>query len=173
MLNTKQVDEIVKLAVQAAIEHVEKERQKEQKDRHDRRLRNTKLLLRNYKNLVIHCSDIKLELTEIDDILLMEELDGDHLALESIKRSKKRTLAIVQFIQHMLEIYKLMCEKSNRPEDIRKYLIIRQMYIDEPRMSVEAIAECHSVEKRTVFRTVDRACKDLSGLLFGVDSIRF
>ncbi|CEG25997.1 hypothetical protein [Bacillus sp. B-jedd] len=172
-MNTKQMEAVVKLAVETALEHMEKDKLKKHKERRDRRLRNTKLLLRNYRNLVIHCQDIKLELSGIDDVLLMEELDGEDLALEAIKRSKQRTLAVVQFIQNMLDIYKLICERSNRPEDIRRYSVIKKMYIDEPRTTVENIAECHSVEKRTIFRDVEKACKDLSGLLFGVDSIQF
>lgn len=57
--------EIIRLAAeagaQAALEAFEKERNKAVKGRYDRRLHNTKLLLRNYRTLKAHCENAIFE----------------------------------------------------------------------------------------------------------------
>jgi hypothetical protein len=176
-LNSKLMKEVAKVsaetAVHTALEHLEKEKQRQQKSKKDRRLRNTKLLLKNYRSFVLHCEDIKLELRDIehpDDIL--EELNTNEVAVEAIKRSKERTLAMVQFIDQMLLVYRIMCEQSNRPEELRRYKIIEMMYVSEKKFTSEKISDCHSIDKRTVFRDVNKACETLSALMFGVDGIR-
>ncbi|PSJ63496.1 hypothetical protein C7J99_31520, partial [Brevibacillus brevis] len=57
-LNQRLAEEVTKLsaetAVKAAIEFLEKEKQKQQKEKRDWRLRNTKLLLKHYRSFVSH-----------------------------------------------------------------------------------------------------------------------
>ncbi len=172
-LSEKQLEVISKTAAQAALEHLEKERQKQEKEKRDRRLRNTKLLLRNYRNFKRHCESIPEELKNLDEYLELDELGKEDLAVESIKRSKKRTMAMVKFIDKMLAVYKIMCEMSDKEEDKRSYQTIYLLYISDKKLSASEIATCHNTDIRTVYRDVDRACKALSALIFGVDSIRF
>ena len=169
----KLTDKHIELITRTTIEVWEKEKETQEKKKHDRRLRNVKLLLRNYRSFVKHTSDIKLDIQNIDEQLELEYLDTDEFKLESIKRSKEKTLAMVQFINKMLAVFKVMCEQSAKPEDIRRYDVIFYMYISEQKMTAEEISAMHNVAVRTIFLDIEKACKDLSVLVFGIDGVKF
>jgi hypothetical protein len=166
------LSEIVKLASEvattAAAEYLDRERQKQQKKKHDWRLRNTKLLLRHYRDFVEHSEKIELSLQEEAEAL--EDLYADELTVESIKHSKQRTLAMVRFIQQMMEVYRIRCEKGT-DEELRQFKIVHAMYVAEEKMTADEIAKLHFVSRRTVFLDIDKACETLSVLIFGVDAI--
>lgn len=155
------------------LEFLEQEKEKEKKRKHDRRLRNVKLLLKNYRSFAIHSEEIKQDIQDLNTVLELDELDTDEFAIESIKRSKIRTLAMVKFINKMLRIYKIVCEQSSNPEDLRSYQTIYNMYISGNKKTANEIATCQNVDPRTVYRDVNRACETLSSLIFGVDSLKF
>lgn len=169
------LSEIAKIAAeigaQTAIEKMDQERKRQQKVKHDWRLRNTKLLLRNYRSFLLHSESIKLHVEKLDAEAL-EELDSDKFAIESIKRSKQKTLVMINFVQQMMWVYQIMCEKSGINEDVRRYRTVEMMYIAEDKLSAKEIAERHSVDIRTVYKDIDRACETLSTLMFGVDGAR-
>lgn len=174
-LSDQLIEQIVKKAVEAAIEQVEKEKQKDQKDKHDRRLRNTNLLLKHYRSFKLHAKDLEDELDTLDqepeDII--EQLYRDDFAVESIKRSKTRTLAMIKFIDRMVRVYKEICETKDRPEDLRRYQTIYDLYISDDKKTYEEIADCHVSNVRTAYRDRKKAVEDLSILIFGVDAIKF
>jgi hypothetical protein len=172
-LKPETVEQISKAAVQAALEYLEKEKARQKKAKKDWRRRNTKLLLRNYRGFVKHSKEAqeKFEVTRWDDSL--EELYTEEFAIESIRKSKARTLEMVRFIQRMLVAFKAMCEATGKPEDVRRYQVIDSMYISDKIMSAEEIAEFHKVEVRTVYNDVNNACEALSVLIFGVDAVHF
>jgi len=171
VLSPQMLEEIARVAVQAVLDFQEKEKQKQQKAKKDWRLRNTKLLLKHYRSFVKHSEGVKEKLSALERAEALEELYTDELAIEAIKRSKKRTLAMVQFIQKMLGVYKMMCETSGQLEDMRRYQIIHELYIAEEKRTAEELAECHKIDTRTVYRDVNEAAKTLSVLIFGVDGV--
>lgn len=162
--------EVAEIAARVAIEYVQKEQERNRKSQRDRRLRNTRLLLKNYRRFAVHASTLKIELSEIDMLEQADMLDQD-FAIESIKRSKERTLAIVKFVDQMLKVYRLLCESTGRAEDMRRYETVYQMYIAPNKMTADEIAECHSVDRSTVFRDIKAATNALTALFFGVDGV--
>ncbi|AMW98436.1 hypothetical protein [Rummeliibacillus stabekisii] len=172
-LTEKQLEIVARTAAAVAVEKYQAEQQEREKHKHDRRLRNIKLLLRNYRWFATHSADIKLDIVELDEKLELDDLDTDEFAVMSIKKSKKKTLAMVKFINKTLEIYKLMCEESGNVDDIRKYETIYHMYISEEKKTVAEISNCQFANERTVYRNAQRAYEDLAVLIFGVDGIRF
>lgn len=171
-LSPKLIEEVTRIAIQAAMDFQEKEKQKQQKAKRDWRLRNTKLLLKHYRSFVKHSEGVKEKLTAMENVEAIGEIYTDELAIETIKRSKQRTLAMVQFIQRMLNVYKAMCESSGQPEEMRRYRVVHAMYISEPVLTAEKIAECEKIDSSTVYRDIKEAVKTLSVLVFGVDGIR-
>lgn len=172
-ITEKQLKLITETASRQAILAYREERKRQQEERQDRRLRNIKLLMKKYRSFKKHCEDIRLELDYYenrDEVLAIIE-DDEHI-VESIKRSKKRTLAMVKFIDQMLEVYRLMGEQSGKPEDKRQYDIIFRMYISDEKNTAEEIADCHKVNTRTIYRDINKACEDLTALMFGIDSIK-
>lgn len=172
-LSDKQLQIITQAAVETALEHLEKEKQKQEQQKHDRRLRNTKLLLRNYRSFKLHCMDLEHEIKLLHGVLALDEIDTNEFAIESIIRSKERTITMVKFIDKMMAVFKVICENSGREEDLRIYQSVHSLYISDEKLSASMIATCHKTDTRTVYRDVDKACQALSTLIFGVDSIKF
>lgn len=171
-LTDKQLKVITEIASETAIKAYKDEIMQERKRKHDRRLRNVKLLLKNYRSFVKHTEDIKLDILELEEKLELDDIDTDEFKIESIKRSKEKTLAMINFINKMLAVYKTICEEEGE-EAKRRYQVIYDLYIVEEKITVKKVAEGHSLHYRTVYKYVDKACKDLSVLMFGVDGIKF
>ena len=172
-LSEKHIKLISEAATQAAIKAYKEETEREKAAKHDRRLRNIKLLLRNYRAFAKHCEDIKLEINQLDKKLQLDEIDTDEFAISSIKRSKERTLAMVKYINKTLEIYKILCDKSDDIEEKRRYQVVYDLYISDSKLTAQDVAVCHSVHLRTIYRDVDKACEALVVLMFGVDGVKF
>ncbi|EOR25005.1 hypothetical protein A499_06375 [Niallia nealsonii AAU1] len=171
--NEELMDHIIKIASETAIDYY-KQREKEQKrKRVDRRLRNTRLLLANYKNFKIHCTENAVKIDHLLDPNDFEFLEYGDLVIESIVKSKKRTISMVAYLDHMLEVYRAIADSSNKKEDMRKYHTILKYYILDPRVELEDIANVHGVSVKTVKRDLDNAIKSIAALIFGVDSVRF
>lgn len=164
--------------VKAAMEHIRTEREKERKSRQDRRLHNTRLLLKNYrllkehtKGAIFRANQARERAVDILDGLNDYEMD-DGLYIESIKKSQQRTLIILAHIDQMLDLYKAYCYNSGNPENIRRYGVVMATYIDEPKKSALEIAGTFGIEKRTVYKDIKAAANPLTALLFGIDSLR-
>jgi len=172
--------EITKLAAEVAaktaLEVYEKERKNARKEQIDRRLRNTKLLLRNFRMFREHAAKAVYEIEMADEnayeiLDLMEQSSKSIVFVDSIKTSVARTVTIVHHIEAMLEIYEIFCQKSTNPEEKRRYRVIRSLYIDDKPLTIKAIAEEEHMTERNVYRDIDIACERLASLFFGIDGI--
>lgn len=164
--------------IKAAMDYLTEERKQLKKGRYDRRLRNTRLLLKNYrsfrnyaKNAVYKASQLKENAVDILDGLDDYSFD-DSLYIESIKKSQQRTLIILNHIDEMLRYYKIDCEQSGKDEELRRYRIIMAYYINDPKKNAEQIAEEEHIERRTLYKDINIALKPLSALIFGIDSMK-
>lgn len=174
-------EEIVRLAAEAgaraAMETLEKERQKERLEMSDRRLRNTKLLLRNYRVFKDHAANAVYEAeSEEDPMQIIQELmmpdKSPNLFVESIKRSVARTTTIVRHIETMLQLYQVYCFQYGTEEDERRWRVVEGLYVGDERLSTSDLAEREGVVERTIYRDIDIACERLSALIFGIDGIK-
>jgi hypothetical protein len=181
MEKTYSMDEVIKLGteigIQTGMEYIRKEKEKRRLSRHDRRLRNTKLLLREYRKLYIHCRDsIEKGKTTINAVDILDELDvfeySDDLYIESIKKSKERTAVIIEHIKKMMSIYRYMSNKSKKPEELRRYNIICKMYTSSVEATVEELSAEFHIDNRTVYKDVDKAVETLAALIFGIDGLK-
>ncbi|MGG0172909.1 hypothetical protein [Paenibacillus dokdonensis] len=59
----------------------------------------------------------------------MLAVDVEELAIESIIKNKERTAAMVKYVDRMLEVYRILSEKSSEPEDLRRFEILYDLYI--------------------------------------------
>lgn len=175
------VETLVKIAAEAgakaAMETLEKEKQKARKSRHDRRLRNTKLLLRNFRMFREHCKNAVFEVSQLDenaiDILdLMWNRSTSENFVESIKKSAQRTAIIMKHITDMLDLYEAYCFRSGKPEEARRYRVIEALYIADEPLTPAQIAETEGIDVRTVYKDVDAAAEKLSALIFGIDGLK-
>lgn len=168
------------VGAKAAIKAVERERKKFREAQYDRRYHNTKLLLQNYRHLNEHFKNAIFELEQAEeydesfidimDIMTSHGYDDD-LYVESIRNSTVRTKIIMTHVNRMLEVYGIMCERSNRADDKRHYRILRAMYIDDTPSTAQAIADREHIDKRTVYKDIDAAAAYLTALLYGISGI--
>ena len=138
------LEKAAEVGANAGIDKYVEELKKSQKKRGDRRLHNTKLLLRNFRMLQV---------------------------VESIKNSATRTGIIVSHVRTMLEIFEVCCEKSSNELDKRRYDIIYGLYISEDKISRKELAEKWNVSNDTTYIDEKIALERLSALIFGVDGL--
>lgn len=168
----------VEVGTRAAMEYLEEEKKAQRKGRYDRRLRNTRLLLKNYRAFKGHAQGAVFNAKQAKEsaIDILDGLDDysfdDTLYIESIKRSQQRTFIILQHIDEMLKYYRIACEQSGREDEMRCYRIIVKTYIEDEKKTAEQIAEEENIERRTVYKNINSAIKPLSALIFGVDSLK-
>ena len=96
----------------------------------------------------------------------------DSLYIESIKRSQERTLIILAHIEKMLDLYRVWCQQNGTEEDVRRYEVVMETYIREPKKSVQEIAGTFGIERRTVYKDINAAIQPLTALLFGIDAVK-
>ena len=163
------------VGAQAGIKEWHKQREISSQERRTKRLRNTKLLVKNYRMFKSHCINAVYEVSQITEspteiIDLMWDPYSSHKSpVKSIKSSVMRTQVIMAHIDEMLSIYKVICDKSTKDEDRRRYRILTAMYINDNIVSIEQLAENENIDKRTAYKDIDIACEKISALIFGVD----
>lgn len=179
------IEKGIAAGVKAATDRIEEERKKERKGRYDRRLHNTRLLLKNYQVLKHHALDAVHTGARANEVIsenavdILDDLESmgfrkvdDRLYIESIKRSQQRTRIIIEHIDEMLRYWRIDCEQSGREEALRRYRIVVDTYISDDQMTAEELAQREHIEKRTVYKDIKAAMRPLSALIFGIDGIK-
>ena len=179
------IEKGIAAGVKAATDRIEEERKKERKGRYDRRLHNTRLLLKNYRVLKHHALDAVHTGARANEVIsenavdILDDLESmgfrkvdDRLYIESIKRSQQRTRIIIEHIDEMLRYWRIDCEQSGREEALRRYRIVVDTYISDDQMTAEELAQREHIEKRTVYKDIKAAMRPLSALIFGIDGIK-
>lgn len=178
--------DIVQLAAEvgakAALEALEKERQRNRKDMVDRRLRNTKLLLRNYRIFKAHAENA---VYEIDDLITPEEIISDLMMsgrdttafVESIKLSAARTATIVKHIELMMNLYRTYCYTIGSEEEQRRWRVVYELYIrelapGERPASIQLLAQEENVVDRTIYKDINIAAERIAAFMFGIDGVK-
>ena len=178
------IEKGIAAGVKAATDRIE-ERKKERKGRYDRRLHNTRLLLKNYRVLKHHALDAVHTGARANEVIsenavdILDDLESmgfrkvdDRLYIESIKRSQQRTRIIIEHIDEMLRYWRIDCEQSGREEALRRSRIVVDTYISDDQMTAEELAQREHIEKRTVYKDIKAAMRPLSALIFGIDGIK-
>lgn len=165
------------VGAKTALEKLEQERKSLHNKAIDRRLRNTKLLLRNYKMLKENADNSVFGKSQMDesaaDILSsMMNLYDDEVIVDTIKRSATRTAIIVTHVDTMLSLYKTYCDQSSSELDRRRYEVLYDMYMADEIMKPQEIAKKHHMSKESVYTDIKIAIERLSALIFGVDGLK-
>lgn len=183
---TPELEAIVRLASETAVESYRKELERQQEqdgkariERHRRVVNSAKMLLKNYRRFKkmtvssVYGKDTSTNETLVELLELMQGIyRSGELEVVSIKDRVARTELMIEHIDAMLEVYKKDCNRS--PEGQRRYRVIYWMYLSEDESkTAEDIAEMENVVVRTVFRDIKTAYEELAVLFFGIDGVRF
>lgn len=165
-------DQITAIA-EVAIAKFNELQQEEKTKKQDRRLFNTRILLKNYRHLKVYCNEMKesMNLDDGEQEEIITTPDKEYLTLESIKRSEARTLAMMRFIDNMIKVYEMDC-KHLGTEAVRRYETLLHFYVNDERKTYAEIAKLHNVHERTAQRDLKEAVHAMSVLFFGTDGLR-
>lgn len=168
--------EAARIGARTALEKFEEEKKKMNSRSMDRRLHNTKLLLRNYRMLKDNSENSiygrsQMKESAADILCSMMNMYDDEVIVDAIKRSATRTAIIVSHIDTMLGLYKVYCDKSSNDLDRRRYEVIYDMYMTEQTLSVKEIAKKQNMSRESVYTDLKIAIERLSALIFGVDGL--
>ena len=174
-----EIEDVIKLGINAGINYIKQQEELKIGKRKDRRLRNTKLLLKIYRTLKKHIdiSDITLsslkdeELTSILDTLDFD-LNEENL-IHSIVISSKRTALLVKHLDMTLDYLKHRAKSMHKP---LIYNCIYELYINESENdaapSYEEVCEKLHISQPTLSRYLNQAYEILAITNFGCDAIR-
>lgn len=177
------VESVVRESVSKTMHECNINQKNNSKLRYDKRLKNTTLLLKNYKKFQEHCENavyeiaesIKTSESEDEEILSIfdkiYDVNEDRVIIESILRSKARTMIILKHITKCIEFYKYSAITSTDKELQRRCRVIEMLYLDKEIKNYDEIAEIEYISTKTVNRDRKKAVSELAPLIFGVDGI--
>lgn len=166
---------VAKFATEKAIEIFEQKLEEQRKKTKDYRLKNTRLLIKKYRWLSSFAGNAVSELTQLlteEDIALLESMgleSAESRRVESIKDRVIFTNTVMGHIDTMLDCYKRKCMASGKEDIQRRWRVLYAMYIAETPTTAEDIADREHISDRMIYRDLNAAILDLSGLFFGLD----
>jgi len=167
-------DEQVKLAAQigakAGAQAFHDSQQRVIKTAYQKRLRNTKLILQNYRFLENHVN-VGLPKLDADDMEAVADIPKRELDVYSLIGYQARSKVMINYIDNVLNEYRIECESSNFSNKKRRYQIIRCLFLQKKPINRETVAGLFNVDHRTIDRSVKAAIKDLSVMLYGTDAL--
>lgn len=162
--------EIIRIAIEASKEYDYKQHIKNVKSRHDRRLRNTRLLLKHYNYFQDHVDNAIYSIGQISAIDALDEIDGlnSDMYIKSIKKSASLTHVVISHVKAMIDLYEAYALRKGK-EEPRKLRVLKSCYLEE--LSIKDILINESISESTYLRDRESAINTLSSLIFGIESI--
>lgn len=146
----------------------EKSKVDAEKKRKENMIKNTELLIMNFRKCKEMVREIDLDKFEDEGTFLSSE----ELTLETLEKYRMKTYKMVRHIENMLVAYD-HDTKTGTDEDRRRFLIMHKRYIADNRMSIKEIMESMHVGQSTVYSDTKKAIKDMSAFIFGYESVMF
>lgn len=166
--------------IKKGIEQAKNEERLREKITYDTRIKNTRLLLKNYRNFVKACKQATFTERELETATVEEVLDklfcqsyDEVTVVQSILTSKKRTEIILTHIERIINFYIFEAEQSKNDEKIRKAHILNDLYVEgKYKPKINAMSEKYHISERQIRRDANSAIEEIAVLMFGIDGIR-
>lgn len=165
--------ELKKEIVEMAIETYRKEAEKQRMQNCDRRLHDTKMLMEKYRDFAEYSESTVYDTLQVDendefrDIMELMGCGEKMLPVESIRQSVAKIRVLAHHVNRILDFYEYRCKHSKKSEDARRLRVIKALYLDNSRKTLETLAKEENVEVRTICRDLNTALQELSILIFG------
>lgn len=174
------VEEGVAKGVKKGIEQLKNEERLKEKITYDTRIKNTRLLLKNYRNFVKACKQATFTEKDLETATVEEVLDklfcqsyDEITVVQSILTSKKRTEIILTHIKRIIDFYLYESEHSNNDEKKRKAHILNDLYVvGKYKPKINDMSEKYHISERQIRRDANSAIEEIAVLMFGIDGIR-
>jgi hypothetical protein len=171
-------EEIIRIAAKAgadaALAKLEQAKKQESKEWRDRRFRNTKLLLSNYRDFKTYADNAVYSVSQAEEyidisLLMWDPHNKSEQIVEAIKKSAINAKICMAHVDGMIHSYDIITANTRKSEERRRYEVLYDRYISELEMTVEDIAAKQSVEPRTVYMDIEAGLTRISKLFFGLD----
>ena len=176
----KLVAEGVAKGIKNGLEQARNEERLKEKLTFDIKLKNTRLLLKNYRKFESFCKQATVSEKELESATVEEILDKLYCStydevtiVQGILASKKRTEIIMTHIKKIINFYIFDAESSKNDDKSRRAHILEDLYIKgkkQPAMSV--LASKYHISERQVHRDKNVAIEEIAIFMFGIDGIR-
>ena len=170
-LTPDEIKAITTIAAEVALNEFKKEIARQDKERRDKKIRNVKLLLKNYRRFKKHAAGVEEKIEDVTATTFLYQKDLNELIVPAILKSKQRTNAIIRFMDKMLEVYKADCEESGKPEAVRRFKVIEMAFLNEVQVSNVTIQHELNISDTTMYEDIKKAREELAVYLFGIDVI--
>lgn len=150
----------------AALEAVKEFEKSQKKNARAKVFQNAKMLMENYNRICKSVQEGVSELSDVDDGEELEKLSAEDIYINSIIKSKLRSIVMIAHIDKCLGLLEAEEYQKNTPE---KYLAFKYFYLNG--MTYDSIAEVYGYGERTARRWITELTNILSIYLFGADAI--
>jgi hypothetical protein len=168
--------EDLKLLTEAVITIHEERKTVERKKEIDTRLRNIRLVLKNYRKFKDFAQEAIIDIKQANKELgyILDDLrTNEDLRVVSIMQTRERTLVMIAHVDKMIDVYRGMCAASRDPGDIRRWNIFYDFYINPTvKPTADELSDKFSIDRSTVFDDINRVCEELSPLFFGFNGLK-
>ena len=165
---SKDIDRKIEIGISNGIKQQNKIRVKEQKQNQKRIIKNTELLIKNYRKCVAMVESYKSEKSSDDGTFLASE----ELTLEKLEQQHAKTYKMVRRIEGALAACEAESLRGTEEERIR-FAIMKKRYIDEKRLSIKECMEYFNVSQTKVYTDSTKAISDMASYIFGYDAVIF
>lgn len=170
----------VERGIQKGLERARNEEKLREKITYDTRLKNTRLLIKNYRKFVkafeqATYTEKELETATVDEILdkLYCTAYDEVTVVQSILASKKRTEIIMAHIKRIIKLYIFEAESSNNAEKQRRAHLLEDLYIKgKTKPKIKEMSEKYHIGERQISRDQNAAIEEIAIFMFGIDGIR-
>ncbi|MGB8451838.1 MAG: hypothetical protein WCD89_05845 [Anaerocolumna sp.] len=161
-MNQQTADELIEEAVKSAIREYGKEQKMERKKK---ALHNTKMLLKKYHAIKSSIDEVVSDAVQLEQDFFIFDT-ADELYIESIKRSKLRSLIVIAHIDKALSIVHDKCKLKGVPE---KYDAFVSCMLKG--MSYDDAAILYLSSKTSISRWINEVTREISIQIFGIDGV--
>lgn len=176
----KLVTDGVAKGIKNGLEAAKNEEKLKEKMTYDIKLKNTRLLLKNYRKFVSFCKQATVSEKELETATVEEILDKLYCSaydevtiVQSILASKKRTEIILTHIKRIIKFYLYEADQSKNEEKKRKAHILNDLYVvGEYKPKINMMSEKYHISERQIRRDANSAIEEIAVLMFGIDGIR-
>lgn len=166
MKQSKLIEEVAQIATLKAIEVFNAQKEEVLQTEKDKRLHNTKLLLKHYQEFKLYTDKTKgttsSRLSADEKNILATITFGDEV-INSIKETTKRTVTMVRYIDNALATLEFMYKQEKNERDFN---VLKKRYMEG--WSIPKLAEFYHMHERSVYKVLDSVTERLSILLFGI-----
>lgn len=166
--------------IKKGIEQAKNEERLKEKITYDIKIKNTRLLFKNYRNFVKACKQATFTEKDLETATVEEVLDklfcqsyDEVTVVQSILASKKRTEIILTHIKRIIKFYLYEADQSKNEEKKRKAHILNDLYVvGEYKPKINIMSEKYHISERQIRRDANSAISSIAVLMFGIDGIR-